>query len=104
MFASISSKYVITPDAIITIISIGASEIPGIPENRKPVPKRYRFELSKHISPIYMPSVTAEAASEGMTFENSFLFPSRKLPVKMPIVIPSNRKNAIIRTAESAET
>ena len=81
LFARVSNKYVITPDANMTIISIGASEMHGIPENRKPVPKRYKFELSKHISPIYIQSVTDDAAIEGITLETRFLFPSRKLPI-----------------------
>ena len=97
-------RRVIRPESRIIIISIGASTSFPNPANRKPSPNRYRFPLSKIISPIYMAIVTIAAIAVGSVSESSFLFPKVNDPVYTPIVIPNRAKNTAISTAESGET
>lgn len=92
------------PDNAIIKISNGARIIPGIPSNKIPEPNLYKCPFRRIVSPMYMASVTSDAASEGTNTESAFLLPRTKELVYVPAVIPRTTKNRLIREADNADT
>ena len=95
---------VIHPDNTITSKSIGAKTIPGRPSNKKPVPKLYKWPLSRNISAIYIRKVITDDEIAGIQIDTSFRFPKRNEPTNTPAVTPSRIKKTVIKNADKGET
>ena len=84
--------------------STGAKTMCGRGLKRKPVPKRYKCPLSKHISPIYISSVITLATTDGAQRDKVFFFPKKNELTNMPTVTPRRTKNTVISVADKGET